>query len=156
VDEVKDERAALLHWLAAQRRSALAILDGLSEADAARSVVPSGWTPLGMTAHLGGVERHWFGYALGGDAAHTPAVAGDPATLADAVAAYRAEIERSDALLAGFALDDPLTEVPEELPGEIDTVRDMLLHVIEEIARHCGHLDIARELLDGRTGLGER
>jgi hypothetical protein len=58
---VKDERAALLHWLAAQRRSALAVLDGLSEADARRSVVPSGWTPLSLAVHLGGVERHWFG-----------------------------------------------------------------------------------------------
>src|SRR3954453_14278839 len=121
---VKDERAALLHWLAAQRRSALAILDGLSEADAVRSVVPSGWTPLSMAEHLGGGERHWFGLALGGaarppppgpggggrpwfgrapggDAAPTPAVPGEPATLAEAVAGYRAEIERSDALLAG-------------------------------------------------------
>jgi uncharacterized damage-inducible protein DinB len=153
---VKDERTALLHWLAAQRDSALDILDGLSEADARRSVVPSGWTPLGLTVHLCGVEQHWFAFALGGDAAHTPAVPGEPGTMAEAVRAYRAEIERSDGLLAGFALDDPLTEVPAELPGEIDTVRDMLLHVIEELARHCGHLDIARELLDGRTGLGPR
>jgi uncharacterized damage-inducible protein DinB len=153
---VKDERAALLHFLAAQRDSALAILDGLSEADAQRSVVPSGWTPLSLAVHLGGVERHWFGFALGGDAGHTPAVPGEPRTLAEAVVALRAEIERSDVLLAGFALDDPLTVVPLELPGEIDTVRDMLLHVIEELARHCGHLDIARELLDGGTGLGPR
>jgi uncharacterized damage-inducible protein DinB len=153
---VKDERGALLHFLAAQRQAALDILDGLSEADARRSVVPSGWTPLSLAEHLGGVERHWFGLALGGDTAHTPAVPGEPQTLAEAVAAFRAEISRSDALLAGFALDDPLTVVPAELPGEIDTVRDMLLHVIEELSRHCGHLDIARELLDGRTGLGPR
>jgi uncharacterized damage-inducible protein DinB len=153
---VKDERAALLHWLAAQRASAMDILDGLAETDAVRSVVPSGWTPLSLTVHLCGVERHWFAFALGGDAAHTPARPGEPATLAEAVLAYRAEVERSDALLATFALDDPLTVVPEELPGEIDSVRDMLLHVIEELARHCGHLDIARELLDGRTGLAER
>jgi uncharacterized damage-inducible protein DinB len=153
---MKDERAALLHWLAAQRHSALDILAGLSEADARRSVVPSGWTPLSLTVHLCGVEQHWFAFALGGDAAHTPALPGEPRTLAEAVRAFRAEIERSDALLAGFALDDPLTEVPAELPGEIDSVRDMLLHVIEELARHCGHLDIARELLDGRTGLGPR
>jgi uncharacterized damage-inducible protein DinB len=153
---VKTEREALLHWLQAQRRSALALLEGLSEADAHRSVVASGWTPLSMTVHLCGVEQHWFGLALGGDTAHTPAVPGEPRTLAEAVHAYRAEIERSDGLLAAFALDAPLTVVPEELPGEIDTVRDMLLHVIEELARHCGHLDIARELLDGRTGLGPR
>jgi hypothetical protein len=63
------------------------------------------------------------------------------------------EIERSDRLLAGFDLDEPPTETPEELPGEIQTVRDVVLHVIEEVARHAGHLDIARELLDGATGL---
>ncbi|WP_214404217.1 DinB family protein [Pseudonocardia lacus] len=153
---MKDERAAVLHFLAAQRRSALAVLDGLSETDAGRSVVPSGWTPLSMAEHLGGVERHWFGYALGGGATWTRAVPGEPRTLDEAVRAYRAEIERSDRLLAGFALDDPITAVPDELPGEIHTVRDVLLHVIEEVARHCGHLDIARELLDGRTGLGPR
>jgi uncharacterized damage-inducible protein DinB len=109
-----------------------------------------------MAVHLRGVELHWFAFALGGDAAHTPVVPGEPRTLDEAVRAYRAEIERSDRLLAGFALDDPPTVLPPQLPGEIDTVRDILLHVIEELARHCGHLDIARELLDGRTGLGPR
>jgi uncharacterized damage-inducible protein DinB len=151
-----DERAVLLHFLSAQRRSALAVLKGLSEADARRSVVPSGWTPLSLTVHLGDVERHWFAFVLGGDAAHTPAEPGDPQTLADAVRAYRAEIRRSERLLDGFGLDDPVTAIPEELPGEIRTVRDVVLHVIEELARHAGHLDIARELLDGRTGLGPR
>lgn len=152
----KDERAALLHFLSAQRNAALAVLDGLSDAHARRSVVPSGWTPLSLAVHLGGVERHWFAFALGGDPAPTPASPGTPDTLAAALAGYRAEIARSDRLLAGFDLDDPPTEVPPELPGEIHTVRDVLLHVIEEVARHAGHLDLARELLDGRTGLGPR
>ncbi|MBA3907897.1 MAG: DUF664 domain-containing protein [Pseudonocardiales bacterium] len=150
------ERAALLHFVNAQRAAALAVLEGLSEDDARRSVVPSGWTPLSLTEHLGAVERHWFAFALGGDVAHTAAQPGTPNTLKAAITAYEAEIERSDRLLAGFALDDPPTVVPPELPGEIHTVRDVLLHVIEEVARHAGHLDIARELLDGRTGLGPR
>jgi uncharacterized damage-inducible protein DinB len=106
--------------------------------------------------HLADVERHWFAFALGGDAAHTPAAPGDPRTMAAAVYAYRAEIRRSERLLSAFALDDPLTVTPDELRGEIRTVRDVVLHVIEEVARHAGHLDIARELLDGRTGLGPR
>ena len=151
-----DERAALLHFLAAQRRSALAVVHGMSEADAQRSIVPSGWTPISLTVHLAGVERHWFAFVLGGDAAHTPVRPGTPGTLAEATADYHAEIERSDRLLAGFSLDEPPTETPEELPGEIRTVRDVVLHVIEETARHAGHLDVARELLDGRTGLGPR
>ena len=53
-------------------------------------------------------------------------------------------------------LDDPLTLQPEQLIGEVTTVRGVLLHVIEEVARHAGHLDVARELLDGRTELGPR
>ena len=152
----RDERAALLHFLAAQRWAALAVVDGLSAADARRSVVPTGWTPIGLITHLADAERHWFAFALGGDPAPTPLLAGSAETLDDAVADYRAEIERSDRLLARFDLDDPPTETPEELPGEIGTVRDVVLHVIEETARHAGHLDLARELLDGRTGLGPR
>jgi uncharacterized damage-inducible protein DinB len=152
----QDERAALLHFLTAQREAALLVVEGLSDVAARTSVVPSGWTPLSMIEHLAGVERHWFAFAVGGDVAHTPARAGNPEALQDAVAAYRAEIERSDRLLSGFGLDEPPTETPGELPGEIRTVRDVVLHVIEETARHAGHLDIARELLDGRTGLGPR
>jgi uncharacterized damage-inducible protein DinB len=150
----RDERAALLHFLTAQRHAALSVVEGMSDADARTSVVPSGWTPLSMTVHLADVERHWFAFALGGDPA--PVRPGTPETLDDAVADYRVEIERSDRLLAGFDLDEPPTETPVELPGEIRTVRDIVLHVIEEVARHAGHLDLARELLDGRTGLGPR
>jgi hypothetical protein len=151
-----DERQALLHFLAANRRAALDVVDGLSEANARRSVVPSGWTPFDMLVHLGGVERHWFVFTLAGDTTDPPAHPGPVTTLAEAVAAYRAEGERSDRILSGFDLDDPLTLQPDELVGEVTTVRGVLLHVIEEVARHAGHLDIARELLDGRTGLGPR
>jgi uncharacterized damage-inducible protein DinB len=150
------ERASLLHFLSAQREAALAVVHGMSDADARRSVVPSGWTPLDLTIHLGDVERHWFAFVLGGDRAHTPVRPGAPTTIDDAAAHYRAEVARSDRLLAGFDLDDPPTAIPEELPGEILTVRDVVLHVIEETARHAGHLDIARELLDGGVGLGPR
>lgn len=151
-----NERDALLHFLAANRAAAVAVLEGLSETDARRTVVPSGWTPFSMTVHLSGVERHWFAFVLAGDPAHTPVRPEEPTTLADAVALYRFECERSDQVLAGFALDDPLTLQPEELVGEVTNVRGVLLHVIEETARHAGHLDIARELIDGRTGLGPR
>jgi uncharacterized damage-inducible protein DinB len=152
----KDERAALLHFLTAQRQAALSVIAGMSDADARTSVVPSGWTPLSLTIHLADVERHWFAFVLGGDLRHTPARQATLETLDQAVADYRDEIERSDRLLAGFDLDEPPTEIPKELPGEIHTVRDVVLHVIEETARHAGHLDLARELLDGRTGLGPR
>ena len=150
----QDERAALRHFLTAQRHAALAVVEGMSDPDARTSIVPSGWTPLSLITHLAGVERHWFAFVLGGDLAQ--ALPGTLETLDDAVADYRSEIERSDRLLTRFDLDEPPTRIPDELPGEIRTVRDVVLHVIEETARHAGHLDIARELLDGRTGLGPR
>lgn len=151
-----DERSALLHFLTANRAAAVAVVSGVAETDARRSIVPSGWTPLSMAIHLGGVERHWFAFALGGDPDHTPALPDEPSTLADALDLFRAECRRSDEILSGLSLDDPLACQPAELVGEVTTVRGVLLHVIEELARHAGHLDIARELLDGRTGLGPR
>ena len=91
-----DERTALLHFLAANRRAALQIVEGMSEADARRSVVPSGWTPFDLLVHLGGVERHWFLRVLAGDTNDPPAHPGEVSTLAEAVVSYRAECERSD------------------------------------------------------------
>lgn len=151
------ERSALLHFLAANRRAAMAVLDSLDDADAHRSIVPSGWTPFSMALHLSEVERHWFAFVLGGDpGGHAPALSDEPTTLAEALDLYRAEIQRSDAILQGLQLDEPLAIQPYELVGEVTTVRGVILHVIEEISRHTGHLDIARELADGRTGLGPR
>jgi hypothetical protein len=49
----------------------------------------------------------------------------------------------------------PTSRAP-DLPTDLGTVREVVLHLVEETARHAGHLDIARELLDGRTGLGPR
>jgi hypothetical protein len=67
---------------------------------------------------------------------------------------YRAQCDRSDEILAGVSLSD----VPRGRHGddEIPNVRVVILHMIEETAAHSGHLEIARELLDGRTGLGLR
>ena len=143
-----EERGALLHFLAAGRRAALLVVDGLSETDAHRSVVPSAWSPFDLLVRLGGVERHCL-RTLTGDREDAPARSGPVTTLAEAVDAYRAECERSDRILAGLDLDDPLALPPDELVGEVTTVRGVLLHVVEEVARHAGHLDVARELLDG-------
>lgn len=62
----RDERAALGWFLQAQRRSVLAIVDGLSEDDMRQSVVPSGWTPIGLIEHLGHAERFWFQEVVAG------------------------------------------------------------------------------------------
>src|SRR5215207_9999419 len=66
------EVAALMHYLAAQRESVLAIVYGLDEADLRRSVVPSGWTPLGLIEHLGWAEHFWVEHVLAGAAPPPP------------------------------------------------------------------------------------
>lgn len=164
------EREALRFFLAAQRSSVLAIIDGLADEQLSRSIVPSGWTPAGMVEHLGDAERVWFQHVVAGEPIDDPEVdpadggtAGDGSRptlgIADAVAYYLAQSARSDEILAATPLDArPVTRpmVDIGIADEVITVRDVVLHLIEETARHVGHLDVARELIDGRIGLGPR
>ena len=157
------ERAALGWFLRAQRASVLAIVDGLDDAALTSPVaLPSGWSPIGMIEHLGYAERHWFQEVLTGSADPLPWPDDDtplrttrpPAAV---VEFYRTQCERSDAILAATPLSAaPRGRHPDPLGAEITDVRRIVLHMIEETARHAGHLDAARELLDGRTGLGPR
>jgi uncharacterized protein YndB with AHSA1/START domain len=162
------ERATLMAFLQAQRRSVLAIIEGLSDDQVRQAVVPSGWTPLGIIEHLGGAEWFWFQMVLAGradplgppgedDNEGGPFVAEDP--LQEVLAFYQKQCAASDEVLARTALTaSPSGEVPSHLAvaDDIYTARDVVLHMIEETARHAGHLDLARELIDGRTGLGPR
>ena len=164
----QDERDALTAFLQAQRRSVLAIVEGLAERDMRRPVVHSGWTPLGMIEHLGHAEHFWFKQVVTGTADplgeppraearadHGPFVTSRP--VHDVLAFYREQVVRSDEILAATPLDSrPAGRIPPDMAAEIHTVRDVVLHMVEEVARHAGHLDIARELLDGETGLGPR
>ncbi|HEU0212619.1 MAG TPA: DinB family protein [Jiangellaceae bacterium] len=161
------ERASLSAFLQAQRSSVLAIVDGLGERDMHRPVVPSGWTPLGMIEHLTHAESFWFERVItgtadsGGDLRGAEEADDHPfATLRpvhEVVAGYREQVMRSVEILASAPIDTrPAGHIPPDLADEIHTVRDIALHMIEEIARHAGHLDIARELIDGQTGLGPR
>ena len=145
------ERAALEEYLQAQRDSVVAIVAGLDEEGLNRSVVPSGWSPAGMIMHLAGAERYWCQGLVAG-----AVVDPDPVGLPP-VQVYRDQWGPSDRALAGFALDDvPRGQVPPHHRELARTVRTVLLHLIEETARHAGHLDVARELIDGTTGLGPR
>jgi hypothetical protein len=115
--------------------------------------------------HLGGAERHWFQEVVAGLRGDQPWDEGrppyDPAMaftcdrpLPEVLGYYRAQCDRSDQILAGVSLSD----APRGRHGddEIPNVRVVVLHMIEETAAHSGHLEIARELLDGKTGLGLR
>ena len=168
-DELDDEKRALLHFLEYQRASVLAIVGGLDEEAWHRSVVPSGWTPAGLVEHLGNAERHWFQQVVTGSEIDLPWDEGRPAydpaapftcdrPSADVVAYYREQCRRSDEVLAAT----PMSARPRgrhgdpDMSKEISSVRWIVLHMIEETASHSGHLEIARELLDGRTDLGLR
>ncbi|MEU4979654.1 DinB family protein [Streptomyces sp. NPDC021969] len=158
------EAEALLRVLDGQRRHVLGILDGLDAKDLRRPVLPSGWHCLGLVQHLAlDVERFWFRAVVAGDeevihgltsgdeawrvATETPAV--------DVLDRYRREAELADAVITATPADAPLAWWPHDLFGapHLHTLRDVLLHVITETACHAGHLDAARELIDGRRWL---
>lgn len=159
------ETLALLMFLDAQRASVLAIVEGLPEAALRARTLPSGWSPLGLIEHLGHAERHWFQEVATGSAMDLPWPEGwDPGapfdtthTEAEVFAFYRNQCQRANALLS----TTPLASPPRghhhgDDDNEVANLRWIALHMIEETARHAGHLDVVRELLDGRTGLGPR
>jgi hypothetical protein len=160
----------LLDFLRAQRESVLAIVDGLDEKDWHRSVVPTGWTPAGMLAHLGGAEWHWFQGVVAGRQPDLPGDVDedqpryDPLTVvftaeepsAEIIEFYRGQCAQSDEVLATTPLSAPPIGKHGLDNGEPPNVRWIVLHMIEETARHAGHFDIARELLDGKARLGRR
>ena len=168
-DAADEEKQTLLHFLEYQRASVLSIVGGLDEEAWHRSVVPSGWTVAGLVAHLGDAERHWFQRVAAGTDAGLPWDEGRPAydpeaaficdrPSADVLAYYRDQCQRSSAVLAVTPLSAP-PRGKHGAPGledEVPNVRSIVLHMIEETASHSGHLEIARELLDGRTNLGLR
>ena len=160
----------LRHFLSAQRAAVLTITDGLTERQLRTPVLPSGWTPIGMVKHLGGAEQHWLQQVFAGedgtyewpdgiDEPYDPTAPFVTDHNTDAVIDYyRRQCQITDAILATTRLD-ALPKAPERHPEPDEPLmqlRWILLHLIEETARHAGHLDIVRELLDGSTGLGPR
>ncbi len=166
--QASEDDEMLRTFLRAQRESVLAIVEGLSEEAWHRSVVPTGWTPAGMLEHLGGAEWHWFQGVVAGRQPELPGdldvdrAPYDPisvvftsvASSAEVLAFYRDQCAESESVLA----TTPLSAPPRGRHGpyEPPNVRWVVLHMIEETARHAGHLDLAREHLDGKVRLGGR
>ncbi|QOV40842.1 DUF664 domain-containing protein [Streptomyces ferrugineus] len=158
------EVRALLRVLDGQRRHVLGILDGLDGKDLRRPVLPSGWHCLGLVQHLAlDVERFWFRAVLAGDEEVIRVLtSGDDAwkvapevPAIDVLDLYRREAELADAVITATPADAALAWWPHDLFGEphLHNLRDVLLHVITETACHAGHLDAARELIDGHRWL---
>jgi hypothetical protein len=154
------ERAVLLDGLNAQRRHVLGVLKGLPDEALWRPVLPSGWTCLGMLRHLAvDVEGFWFRGVAAGEPVDLSDPTGwqpSPDEPAGAVfGLYRQEIAAADAVLAGLGLDAAPARWPDYFASwRMHDLREIILHVITETAAHAGHLDAARELIDGRTWLG--
>ena len=139
---------------------------GLTDEQAATaSCPPSILTITGLVRHMAEVERNWFRRKLAGE---LPAAGAGPiyysdehpdgdlevdssTSLADSLAVWRAEIARADAVLAGYGSLDQLGPVA-TTTGEYVSARWVLVHMIEEYARHCGHADLLRERIDGAVG----
>jgi uncharacterized damage-inducible protein DinB len=150
-----DERSLLLRYLRNYRLTLELKCSGLdAEQLARRSVPPSNLSLLGLVRHLATVEQYWFRVALDGQAVvrlyrgegndEFDDAVGEPACVEDAWSHWRAEIANAEEYADSHDLDST--------GPEGDTLRTVLLHMVEEYARHSGHADLLRERIDGRIG----
>jgi uncharacterized damage-inducible protein DinB len=156
----KDERGTYADYLRHYRLTLEMKCEGLTpEQLATRSVPPSTMSLLGLVRHMAEVERSWFRRVLSeqeaprlwgprrSDADWDGAV-GEQAEVDAAWAAWREEV----AFAEQWVRDHPDLGMVVEHHGDRVSARDVLVHMIEEYARHCGHADLLRECIDGRTG----
>ncbi|MBB4921507.1 putative damage-inducible protein DinB [Kitasatospora kifunensis] len=157
-----DERRMLSHFLRDQRATLELKCAGLETELSRRSVEPSTLSLLGLVRHLADVERRWFRRVLAGQDAPPlfsskddpdrgfDGAEADPAAVATAWEAWRAET----AFAERFAYQAPHLDIEGEdsWRGTV-SLRWVLIHMIEEYARHNGHADLLRERIDGARGL---
>lgn len=145
-----DERELLLRWLAFLRGAVLRKVEGLSDDEARWRPGGSLISLLGIVNHLTRVEWRWIdGGMLGREVSRSEAEfsPGPELTVSAAVAAYRDRASATEAAVRSMpSLAEPCTRHPDT------DLRWVLLHLINETARHAGHADATRELLDGTTG----
>jgi hypothetical protein len=160
-----DELTTLAAYLDYHRATMVGRLEGLTAEQAARSLPPSPLTLVGLVKHLAAVEDTWFQERLLGRDPPEPwagaPLAEDPDwefhTAPDdgpdaVLALYAVACDRSRAAVAELGDPDAESAVPRKATGEHFTLRWLLLHMIEETARHNGHADLIRESIDGVTG----
>jgi Protein of unknown function (DUF664) len=159
---VTTETEVLVSYLDAQRRHVLGILEGLDEEGLRRAVLPSGWSCAGLVRHLAlDVERFWFRAVIAGQREAIESLVDDgwqvPAGESGAamIELYRREIALADEVIGST----PLAATPAWWPADqfgdwrLADLRETLAHVLAETACHAGHLDAARELIDGKRWL---
>ena len=158
---MNDETEVLLDFLNAERNHVLGVLEGLSEKQLRRPVLPSAWNCLGLVKHLALADEHyWFRCVVGGESfdffpagRNAEWQLGPGESAEDVFNLYRGEIERSNAVIATTPLDmAPRQPDPGwgEWGNQFSDLRVVMLHVLKETACHAGHLDAVTELIDGR------
>ena len=160
------EKATYVEYLLNYRLTLQLKCDGLTpEQMATRSVPPSSMSLLGLIRHMASVEHSWFqrvAQATGEDRLYKSdddrdldfnGAVGTQECVDDAFSTLKREIAKAEEWLDSVPEEDFGRVMP--IPGrdgESVSVRDMVVHMIEEYARHCGHADLLRECIDGRTG----
>jgi uncharacterized damage-inducible protein DinB len=155
-----DEQTQLVGWLDMQRAVIRWKCEGLSDESAHRSLLPASpyMTMAGVVSHLRWVEHLWFEVVFLGRPAEGPQfeepedadmmVEGIP--LAQLIEEYDRQCAVSNEIIAAHSLDDAGRHP--DFPSSAASLRWLLFHMIEETARHAGHVDLIRELLDGEKG----
>jgi uncharacterized damage-inducible protein DinB len=159
-----DERAMLEGFLRWQRDTLQLKCSGLDASDLARrSVEPSTLSLLGLVRHLSDVERGWFRRVMAGEDAPPrfssetdpdgdfDGAAPDPALVAEAWDTWRTEVAFSERFVADAPDLDITGKIPDPIRGPM-SLRWVLIHMIEEYARHLGQADLLRERIDGSVG----
>ena len=155
-----DRTEGLVRYLDYFRDVVLAKVDGLTEEQLRGTVLPSGWSPLELVKHLTFVEMRWLEWGFEGAPVADPWGDHDgerwtlrPDESTDRLLSDLRERGRTTAAIAGRHDLDEVGAPGERWDGaDPASLERCLLHLVQEYARHAGHLDIVRELLDGRTG----
>ncbi len=148
----ESEQHLLNRYLDAYRGAIKWKVQGLTRDEATRSMVPSGTSLLGILKHMAYVEQGWFQEVVAGRVLESVSTeeefaVRDDETIDGLIASFDATCETSREILAERRLD----EMVRFHDGEL-AIRDVVVHMIEETARHAGQMDILREQIDGQTG----
>jgi hypothetical protein len=161
---IGEPKEVLLGFLDYYRSVVARKVEGLSDAELRESWLPSGWSPLELVKHLVYMERRWLRWGFLAEQVPDPRGdedsdgrwhAGPGDTAADLVAALEAAGERTRAIASAAELADVSASggrFSDEDTRPRPTLAWILVYVLQEYSRHAGHLDVARELIDGATG----
>lgn len=162
--QLDDPKELLLGFLDYYRSVVIRKIEGLTDAELRDSRLPSGWTLLELLKHLVYMEQRWLRWGFRAEQLPDPhgdedqsgrwhAASGD--TAPGLIAALRAAGEQTRAIASAAQLSDvsaPGGRFGDDDPRPRPTLAWILVYVLQEYSRHAGHLDIARELIDGTTG----